>query len=560
MGDYYEELLEGLKPLPGTVSWLLEQGKLGREEILYQQEYTWDPLTGMRERSVRCICTACGETWYNRKTYVGSGCSHGYAPAPFGFLTMEGEPAYHGKKTSCPACGQEARAAYTGDERNDEHFMCCCQVTEVRRLEDKLVLAEWNMRKVCSKTGNTRIAPQPRTAFVLEEKTMVRMSGQHRNMGGWSYYKDFRRRKQWLDDMAECPYIAPWDPALLVGTEGENSKLDLYLSATAGDGCYPVSYLKAWQKHRNLENLLTAGMGRLVGEMIREEFRQHSGYMNNCCRRTLELKDINFKEKRPSRMLGLDTATFREAAGTWDLRTLRAWRWLQDCGEAYTLPEDLDTARKRWDERETIRNLGLPALKTMRYLERQKQTATYLRDYHQMAREAGWDMDVERIRWPKDLRAAHDQAMMVKEFQKNEETQRGFERILERYGALEWSDGKICIRLPRVNSDLVLEGERLQHCVGHYGKEHTEGKIIFFVRHARRPERSWYTLNEDLTGDRPRRIQLHGYGNEWSGNKKLRIPREVLDFVARWEREVLGPFWEKELKRRKKEQKEKKTA
>ncbi|MBP3486013.1 MAG: hypothetical protein J6J81_04150, partial [Oscillospiraceae bacterium] len=90
--------------------------------------------------------------------------------------------------------------------------------------------------------------------------------------------------------------------------------------------------------------------------------------------------------------------------------------------------------------------------------------------------------------------------------------------------------------------------------------EHTEGKIIFFVRHARRPERSWYTLNEDLTGDRPKRVQLHGYKNDWIGHKKRQIPREVLDFVARWEREVLGPFWEKELKRRKKEQKEKKTA
>ena len=67
MGDYYEELLEGLKPLPGTVSWLLEQGKLGREEILYQQEYTWDPLTGMRERSVRCICTACGRPGITEK-------------------------------------------------------------------------------------------------------------------------------------------------------------------------------------------------------------------------------------------------------------------------------------------------------------------------------------------------------------------------------------------------------------------------------------------------------------------------------------------------------------
>ena len=362
MGDFYEELLEGLKPLPETVPWLLEQGELGKEEILYQQEYTWDPLTGMRERSVRCICTACQGTWYATKVHV-NGCSLGYAPAPFGFMAAEEQVrVYHGETTVCPCCGAEALAVYTGREQHVEQFMCGCNVMEVRRIADKLVLAEWNMRKLRNKTGSTRIAAQPWTAFVLEKKTMIRMSGQCRTLGGWSYYEGFRRRKTYMDDMGECDYIAPWDPALLVGTEGENSKLDLYISATAETGCYPVSYLKIWQKHRNLENLLTVGMGRLVGEMIAEEYRAHSD--QNCCRRTLKLEYINFKEKRPSLMLGMETALFREAAGHWDLRTLRAYRWLKESGEAYTIPEDLALARKHWDERATISDLGLPTENT----------------------------------------------------------------------------------------------------------------------------------------------------------------------------------------------------
>jgi hypothetical protein len=41
-------------------------------------------------------------------------------------------------------------------------------------------------------------------------------------------------------------------------------------------------------------------------------------------------------------------------------------------------------------------------------------------------------------------------------------------------------------------------------------------------------------------------VQLHGYGNERHGiNKQYshRIPQKVLDFCARWEREILMPWW-----------------
>ena len=50
----------------------------------------------------------------------------------------------------------------------------------------------------------------------------------------------------------------------------------------------------------------------------------------------------------------------------------------------------------------------------------------------------------------------------------------------------------------------------------------------------------------------PKRVQLHGYGNERHGrNKEHRhsIPKKVLDFCDRWEREVLMPwYWDKQKK------------
>ena len=83
-----------------------------------------------------------------------------------------------------------------------------------------------------------------------------------------------------------------------------------------------------------------------------------------------------------------------------------------------------------------------------------------------------------------------------------------------------------------------------------------ETDVIFFVRHARRPERSWYTLDICMTGSEPREVQLHGYRNEWCGRKRLRIPPKVREFCDRWKKEVLLPWAAADRQKRK----ERKTA
>jgi hypothetical protein len=90
----------------------------------------------------------------------------------------------------------------------------------------------------------------------------------------------------------------------------------------------------------------------------------------------------------------------------------------------------------------------------------------------------------------------------------------------------------------------------LHHCVGGYTDTHLRGNIILFVRHERRPERSWFTLNINL--ENRTRIQLHGYGNERANGKELRIPKEVLEFVDAWEKEVLANWRDPEKMKGKK--------
>lgn len=151
--------------------------------------------------------------------------------------------------------------------------------------------------------------------------------------------------------------------------------------------------------------------------------------------------------------------------------------------------------------------------------------------------------------WPRDILTAHDRLAAEIQNSKNPETEANFLHRKQEYSPLEWTDGELCIVCPTSNADLVAEGKTLRHCVGSYGESHLSGNPIFFVRHYRRPERSYYTLNENLKGDKPRRIQLHGYGNEHHGEHKQhshKIPQKVLDFCDRWEKEILVPWFAKQ--------------
>lgn len=151
------------------------------------------------------------------------------------------------------------------------------------------------------------------------------------------------------------------------------------------------------------------------------------------------------------------------------------------------------------------------------------------------------DLNQPELFFPRNLYDAHERIC-----KQNLNKMISYENVVDTYKSLEFSDGELCIILPRSASDLITEGEVLRHCVGSYVNRQKEGKsIIFFVRKHRRRERSYYTLNIDFSYREPKEIQLHGYGNERHGEKKQykhSIPKKVRDFVDRWEREVLKPW------------------
>jgi hypothetical protein len=338
----------------------------------------------------------------------------------------------------------------------------------------------------------------------------------------------------------------------LTGTTAEKTGLQ---SFAAHDGTCSVEYLKLWKKYPNLENLVNNGWNRLVNSIA---YRSFDGY--SAAAEMYKVIDIGCT--KPHEMLGLTRSDFkhiRKAGKQWDLEAQQLWVHVRESFNisamqfliyrdmfSHTGIRNLVTLQKDYGEADIE--------KIIRYLKKQKlrpQEVRILLDTRDAARDLAGDRPLTQEElWPRNLQAAHDRYTRMRmeaiDQKKVEKFQSGFTAVLDKYGDLQWTDGDLCIILPKSYAELVQEGNVLRHCVGGYGDSHIKGKdTIFFVRRYRRPERNYYTLDINMT-DKPHRVQLHGYGNERHGiNKQYshKIPKKVLDFCDRWEREILMPWW-----------------
>ena len=513
----YSDLLP-LDPPEGAMEWMKRQGAFPKEYMIYRAEYYHDPLTGEKVKGVRVRCTACGYDAIER--YVPADCcGRGYAPAPFGFFnSVYLEDVISGRCTVCPECGAKLEARHIGAMPGGIMQEAWCMT--VGRVEDKLALLGWLFRRHIDKEGKSDYWTLPYEAYVIEEKRIVRLMGYQKCLSSVSLFGHWEQRKQYLDVWGLAPRILPWDPALLEGSTAENSKLDLYLAA-AGDSPFPVSYLRFWQKRPAVENLVMQGAGHLVATMIENECSRYSYQSPKACPK---LESINWKEKRPAQMLGLNKDEFRVCAEQkWTQDELEVYKELRGA-EPVRLPEDMALIRKHGAagaksllKHDKARGKH-PVMRCLRYLERQinrqgtggvKMNAGYLLDYWAMAKELEEDLRDTSIRFPKDLRHQHDrlneERVRILRERELKEREKEIESRKEAFGArmaqlapFAWQAGEIIIRPAVDERELIREGQLLSHCVSRYAGDVANGKTaIFFIRRAAEPETPWYTLELD---------------------------------------------------------------
>lgn len=193
-----------------------------------------------------------------------------------------------------------------------------------------------------------------------------------------------------------------------------------------------------------------------------------------------------------------------------------------------------------------IKQFGIS--KTVSYLEKQQKLypkvklskiAVEFRDYLSMSRDLKVDLSHKSVRFPSDIIEAHktiteryNAANVEIEREKRKEEDAKFscisKQLYEQYHISEYSSGKFCVVFPKLRTDLIAEGQSLNHCVGgdRYAKGHLEGRnMIFFIRKAAEPGKPFFTMELDMLEHRI--LQLYGFGD-------CNAPKEVREFVEKF--------------------------
>lgn len=576
-------------PRPGMVQQALIDccdSDLGGELLIFARE-SYDPDAEIgwdlhspahRQWGARCTCTACQEDFW-AGWVKGGGLS---------LMLSEDETVYpgvppkncsdaviawgEGDTINCPLCGDALSVVHRKSLRSGRTHQLMLGSIEV--VDGITVVMAWMLTRCVDEFGVWDVSCSPAAAVaLLPGGKRIRYMHMARNGYGTSYpLPDWRKASDGRDDPFQIKYYSQeaecqrkygayiWrDVPDLTGTTAERTGLAEYVKA---GGAWPIIYLNLYGQRPAVENLLKCGWGQPIVERIDDEAQRSARSGFRC--RLPETDDLAFWEdsRKPRELLHMTKDEIRQgAAWHWGSEALALWNEAVAYGIAAT-GDAAEFNRLLWKYEQSgmSRYVGevtdgwnLPSMYDIdRYLDKQQRKHSYeprrmlgqyIDYWKELVDQIRDPQDIER--YPPDLRTAHDRIFAAKVVRENAKSKREFEALAWKWAGLEWSDGECCIRLPRGNGDLIAEGRTLHHCVGGYGATHLQGKLVLFVRHARRPERSWYTLNIDTTGRSPKRIQLHGYGNEYAHGKRLTIPLCVLDFVNRWEKEILLPTFEK---------------
>lgn len=542
-----------------------------------------------RKWAARCTCTACGYTWgsgwhsFERHSTIPAAVEaildeSGTAGEIFPGVPEDGDVTrvfLRGETLPCPWCGKEIALEPAADLRAGRlHQVLAVEQT---RAGDYTAVMYWMAVRRFSveysaASAKTFIAPH--AAAVVDRAGAVRLF--HWKAGRWKVApcaldpEDLKYYSAEAVSNRKAGVFVPQGFGIppQSGDTGEKTGLWEYLH---GGGTLPAKYLRFWEKNRNVENIIKAGWTHAVETALAREWDRvlHATAAPSGGAKPGRVPDdeisviADYSAARPCDMLHLTRQEVRQgAAWKWDAETLMLWMAVTSWDEG---PPPLFPGEAEFFMR-MIKTYGLDNLREWgdcggraaayfslldvdRYLRRQVRVCDLtpveamkmLWDYAGMLAalpEYPEGVTAEEI-WPNHLRTAHD--ALAERTDKKEAID--FAPATRAWAGLEWTDGKFCVRLPRSMEELVEEGRTLHHCVASYGRAHASGKLILFVRRYRRPERSFFTLNEDCTGTQPVRVQLHGYRNDFIKGRKRAIPADVEAFVERWEREVLRPVF-----------------
>ena len=528
-----------MTPPVGLQGWMIRRSEELQKNVLVYSADGGEGEAGSKRRTVRAWCSACG-TEIEALYVQGGGCARYGGPA-YG-IEIEGQMLTERDTAWCPECGASIEVRHARTLRTG--YIGEAWAMSLGVDDGVPYFVDWiTYRKICLRLQDRQegrweveTITRPYEAYVIDGKGLVRLVGYDKYMSAVNFRDRWAQRVRGEDKSGKTRAFYPFDPAVLHGTALENAKLDLYLAQTEGRPRYPISYALNYVNRPQVENLIMQGAGRLYNELLEQTINQIGYYGQSSAASWKRLKGINWKEKRPSAMLGLDKPTFRRAvAEDWTTQILALMVEERAKGRHYS-PEDVRQIRELgWDGIKAVRD-EKDGMKRVRYVCRQRERygktdgrkalLSDLKDYWRMAKNVGEDLRNPETRWPQHLLAAHDAMILRQKYEEDQKIKAAFANHAEALQVFAWASGGLLIRPVRDQAELVLEGKLLHHCVGNYAKSFAEGRTaIFFIRHEAEPDKPYFTLELD-----EQRLAVR----QNRGSRNCDRTEEVAAFEAAW--------------------------
>ncbi len=521
--------------------------------LIYRAGYVADPITNIKTKMAEVRCTACGAHFWLDNTYRLRGChAGGNYSHEFGFIDpADWEAKGSGDTCLCPECGSGAQAMHVSKLRHELNVYDTYFFMTSHNVLGHFVLLSWLLQKSCDKTGKVYYDVKRYDGAAIIDGMPIRYTGYISGYYGNHWEPGWVVRSQWRDtgdDWNEEDIF--FDRDAFLASDIANSALDVYI-ADRKEQVRIWAYLQLWARDPQIENLVRTNLSIFIQRII-EDATYSCGYYCEKKVFSVEKAEEHFDRKKvkPHEMLGLEKHEINLA------RTLKI-NYLEIYKKAFR-EEGIRLTKEQIERiyffgcfdglrcRAEQNGFSAPTIRTLNYLERQQLThgslisTRYLIDYWNTVAALQGGI-AEDIRYPRDLKAAHDRAVAERKIQIDLETDKmiaSYSRQLD-WMCFEDPETGLTIRPARSQQELIEEGKALSHCVGGYASRVAErSTAILFIRKAECPDKSFFTLE-----------YCHGHVIQNRGKKNCERTPEVVAFEAKWLEHI------KEIKEKKKNEK-----
>lgn len=442
--------------------------------------------------------------YYMIYEYDSKGAKTGYCSRCKRIVPISG--AKHGKKTTCPAC--KAAAVFKAAGRIQTLATGYYYAEAIQKFKGGIVVRKFSQRQWY---GGADYKKPPMSTFE-EERIMIFDNGAIKRYS-WETYKN--KYTRWCLDTGYIPGKRTyyWSERIKLYKRNIASLKKHSLLKRSAIDLWPelptstTSYIAMEQGNPAIEMLARLGMFRLA-----------KGIMNKPYDSTLLAQD----ETEISKMLKIDRSRLKRLAAMDANVNMLRWMQLEKIENTIWPDEmikDFGESEIKVADFEFL-DIKLSFVQMHNYLIKQaalmddtlRQALITWRDYHNMAAQLKMNTKNEQIAKPKDVKRAHDEAVLNSQRgnlkKKAKEIEKKWPKVnkqLPKLKKYEFTFGDYSIIAPAEVLDIVVEGTILSHCVHtcdyYFERIQSDESYLFFLRRSSQPDVPWYTLEVEPSGN-----------------------------------------------------------